>query len=92
MARVPPGSFIMGTSDGQIDFLAQRDELAKKWKEKIASLKPGEAVRLIIASGGTDREVTVQLGHRMERSYLMKAIANPTPLQSEILQGLMQQK
>jgi predicted metalloprotease with PDZ domain len=65
---------------------------ARRWKEKIASLKPGEAVRLTITSGGTDREVTIQLGYRMERSYHMSVIANPTPLQSKILQGLMQQK
>jgi predicted metalloprotease with PDZ domain len=64
---------------------------ARRWKEKIASLKPGEAVRLTVASGGTDREVTVQLGHKMERSYRMKVIANPTPLQSQILRGIVQQ-
>ena len=32
--HVPAGSFLMGTSDQQVDWLAQRDVLAREWKEK----------------------------------------------------------
>jgi predicted metalloprotease with PDZ domain len=65
---------------------------AKEWNEEIASRKPGDTVRLTITSGGTDREVTIRLGNKMDQSYKMKAFENPTPLQSRILQGLMQQE
>ncbi|MCP4424180.1 MAG: formylglycine-generating enzyme family protein [Chloroflexi bacterium] len=34
MALIPAGSFFMGISDRQIDWLARRDDAAKKWKEK----------------------------------------------------------
>ena len=32
--HVPAGSFLMGTSDQQVDRLARRDDLAKEWQEK----------------------------------------------------------
>jgi len=34
MVRVPAGSFLMGTSDRQVDWLAQNFDMAKKWKAK----------------------------------------------------------
>ena len=33
MVSVPAGSFLMGTSDQQIDWLAEREEMAAKWRE-----------------------------------------------------------
>jgi formylglycine-generating enzyme required for sulfatase activity len=34
MVYIPPGSFLMGTSNKQVGWLAQRLELAKKWRDK----------------------------------------------------------
>ncbi|MCJ7622287.1 MAG: formylglycine-generating enzyme family protein [Anaerolineaceae bacterium] len=34
LMHIPAGAFLMGTSDQQIEWLAQNIELAKKWKEK----------------------------------------------------------
>ena len=34
MVHIPAGSFLMGTSDQQVDWLAQRDDMAKKWRDK----------------------------------------------------------
>jgi formylglycine-generating enzyme required for sulfatase activity len=34
MIHIPAGPFVMGTSDEQIDRLAERDPLAKRWREK----------------------------------------------------------
>jgi predicted metalloprotease with PDZ domain len=65
---------------------------AKQWNQAFAALKPGDAIRLTIASGGADREITIPLGHKMEQSYRMKTIINPTPLQAKILQSLMRQE
>jgi predicted metalloprotease with PDZ domain len=64
----------------------------KQWKEAIAARKPGDAIRLTIASGGTDREVAIPLGHKMEQSYRMKTVVNPAPLQAQILQGITKQE
>lgn len=34
LVHIPAGSIVMGTSQVQIDRLAKRDKLAKKWKDK----------------------------------------------------------
>jgi formylglycine-generating enzyme required for sulfatase activity len=34
VVHIPAGSFLMGTSDQQVDWLARVDDVAKKWKEK----------------------------------------------------------
>jgi formylglycine-generating enzyme required for sulfatase activity len=34
MVHIPAGTFLMGTSDRQVDWLAERDQLARKWREK----------------------------------------------------------
>ncbi len=65
---------------------------ARQWNEAISARKPGDSIRLTIGSGGTDRELTIRLGNKIEQSYQMKTIANPTPAQAMILQGLMRQK
>jgi predicted metalloprotease with PDZ domain len=65
---------------------------AKQWDQAFTALKPGHTIRLIIASGGADREVTIPLGHKMAQSYRMKTTMNPAPLQAKILQGLMRQE
>ena len=65
---------------------------AKQWNQAFAALKPGDTIRLMIASGGADREITIPLGHKMAQSYRMKTIVNPAPLQAKILQGFMKQE
>jgi formylglycine-generating enzyme required for sulfatase activity len=34
MVHIPAGSFLMGTTNQQVDWLARRDDLAETWKEK----------------------------------------------------------
>ena len=34
MVHIPAGPFLMGTTDQQVDWLAQRDDMARKWKER----------------------------------------------------------
>jgi predicted metalloprotease with PDZ domain len=79
-------------AEGIIKLLDGTKVNAKQWNAAIADRKPGDTIRLTIASGGADREVAIPLGHRIERNYQMKAIANPTPLQAKIFQGLMRQE
>jgi hypothetical protein len=69
-----------------------RSDSGKQWSQAFEALKPGDAARLTIASGGTDREATIPLSHKIEQTYHMKAIGNPTPLQAKILQGFMKQE
>ncbi len=65
---------------------------AKNWNEEIASRKPGDTILLAITFDGADREVSIRLSNKMEQSYKVEALENPTPLQSQILQSFMQQE
>ncbi len=65
---------------------------AKQWNEAISARKPGDSIKVTIGSGGTDRELPIRLGNKIEQSYRIKAIANPTSSQAMILQGIMGQE
>jgi predicted metalloprotease with PDZ domain len=75
--------------------LAAKDEIktldgervdAKTWKEKMTSKKPGDKVRLFVSRDGKDRELDVTVGRKMERSFRIKPMQNPDPLQAAILE------
>lgn len=65
---------------------------AKQWNNAMAAHKPGDTIRVTIASGGVNREFAITLGHKMQRDYQMKRIVNPTPLEAAILRDLMRQE
>ena len=46
----------------------------------------------LLAPEGQIVKVTIHLGHKTERSYRMKAIANPTLLEAKMFQGLITQE
>lgn len=50
---------------------------------------PGERVRILIARDRRDREIEVVLGSRMERSFRIEPVEQPSPLQSAILKGVL---
>ena len=53
--------------------------------EILKEKKPGDKVRILLSRGGRIREVDVVLGNKMERSFRIKPLSNPSPLQSAIL-------
>jgi predicted metalloprotease with PDZ domain len=55
--------------------------------ELIARKKPGDRVRLTITRRGEVRDVDVVLAEKLEKSFTIKPVAAPTPLQSAILAG-----
>ena len=74
--------------------LAARDEVkaldgvpmnAKTLAETLATRKPGDTVTITIASGAGDRELSVTLGHKLNRSFRISRIANLDAMQSAIL-------
>ncbi len=76
--------------------LAAKDEIkaldgahvdAKTWKESIASKKLGDTVQLVVSRDGSERKLDVVVGHKMERSFRIKPMENPDPLQAEILKS-----
>ena len=76
--------------------LSARDEIialdavrvsARTMSEILRQKKPADKLRVLISRGDTVREVEVVLGKRQERSFSIKPLANPTPLQSEILRS-----
>jgi predicted metalloprotease with PDZ domain len=60
---------------------------ARTMDEILRQKKPADTIRVFISRGGTVRKVEVVLGKKQERSYSIKPLADPTPLQSEILKS-----
>jgi predicted metalloprotease with PDZ domain len=58
---------------------------ARAMSEILRQKKPADKIRVLISRGDVVREVEVFLGKSQERSYSIKPVANPTPLQSAIL-------
>jgi len=53
----------------------------------IVTRKPGDQIKVGIVRDGQARTIDVTLAHRMNESYHMTPIANPDPLQAEILKS-----
>ena len=73
--------------------LAAQDEIkaldgakvdAKTLNETLASKKPGDKVKLNVVRADKDLEVEVVLGNKTERSFRIKPVSNPDPLQKTI--------
>lgn len=58
---------------------------SQSFAETLKSKKPGEEVKILISHRDLTREVEVVIGTKMERSFQMTPMANPSPLQSAIL-------
>jgi predicted metalloprotease with PDZ domain len=81
-------------SPAQRGGLSARDEVlaldgiranARSIDQVLESKKPGDTVRILLARRGTIREVEVTLGKKTERSFQIKPVVDPTPLQSAVL-------
>ncbi|RPJ70508.1 MAG: M61 family peptidase [Acidobacteria bacterium] len=57
-------------------------------KSALAARKPGGLVRLVVRRAGAERTVDVTLDPRMERTWRLSPVPNPTPLQAAILESL----
>jgi len=55
---------------------------SRTFAELLNSKKPGDKVMVLISRRNTVREVEVVLGKKIERSFQIKPISNPNPLQS----------
>jgi predicted metalloprotease with PDZ domain len=55
--------------------------------ELLRQKKPADKVRVLASRGDVIREFEVAMGKSPERSFSIKPVANPTPLQSEILRS-----
>ncbi len=53
--------------------------------ETLAAKKPGDAVKVLFARNSAVREVTIVLGRKTRRSFEVKPLPDPTPLQAAIL-------
>jgi predicted metalloprotease with PDZ domain len=49
--------------------------------------KPGDKVMFTVLRSSKERKLEVTLGHKLERTFRIKSIANPNPLQAEILKS-----
>jgi predicted metalloprotease with PDZ domain len=58
---------------------------SRTFAELLNSKKPGDKVRVLLSRRNTVREVEVVLGKKIERSFQIKPLSNPNPLQLSIL-------
>ncbi len=57
--------------------------------EALRGRKPGDRIRILLARDNRTQDIEVVLGTKMERSFKIQPLENPTPLQSAILKDLM---
>jgi predicted metalloprotease with PDZ domain len=77
-----------GLSDGD-EILAIDGERVTNLNDTLRARKPGERIKVLVARDGRIREIGVELGSKMERSFKIEPAENPTPLQSAILKGIL---
>jgi predicted metalloprotease with PDZ domain len=63
----------------------------RTFADLLNSKNPGDKVKVLISRRKTVREVEVVLGKKIERSFQMKPLPNPSPLQSLILNDWLKQ-
>ena len=59
--------------------------------ELLNSRKPGDKVRVLVSRRNVIREIEVVMGKRTERSFRIKPLANPDPVQAAILQDWLKE-
>jgi predicted metalloprotease with PDZ domain len=57
--------------------------------ELLKARKPGDKIKLLIGHHGDIREVEAVLGSKMQRTFKIEPVDNPTPLQSAILKDVL---
>lgn len=60
---------------------------AKGLTDAVGAHKPGDKVMLTVLRSNKERKLDATLGHKFERTFRIKRIANPNPLQTEILKS-----
>jgi len=80
-----PASHAGLSEEDEIIALDDRRVNSEKMDEILNSKKPGDKVRVLISRRDMIYEVEVVLGNKTERTFNIKPISNPNPLQSEIL-------
>jgi len=97
----PVISSVEWDSPAQRGGLSARDEVlaldgirvhAPSIGQVLESKKPGDKVRVLLARRGMIREVEVTLGTKTERSFQIRPIADPTPLQSAVLEDWLREE
>lgn len=58
------------------------------FNQLISSKQPGDKIKLDLSRGDKNLEVEVILGHQLEKSFRLRTVSHPSPLQAEILKSL----
>jgi predicted metalloprotease with PDZ domain len=64
---------------------------ARTMDENLRQKKPADKIRVLISRGDRVREIEVILGKKQDRSFSIRPVANPTPLQSAILKDWLKE-
>jgi predicted metalloprotease with PDZ domain len=65
---------------------------AKSLEEALKSKKAADKIRVLLSRRGSVREIDVVLGRKIERSFKVKPVANPTAMQAAILDDWLKQQ
>ena len=91
VAAVEPDSpadragIIAGDEIKSIDGQQAKDVDFNQW---ISSRQPDQRLKLSLLRGEKNLEIELVLNHQLERSFRLKPVSNPTPLQAQILKSL----
>ena len=91
VAAVEPDSpaeragIIAGDELKAIDGQQAKDVDFNQW---ISSRQPDQRLKLSLLRGEKNLEIELVLNHQLERSFRLKPVSNPTPLQAQILKSL----
>ena len=58
---------------------------AGRFDARVAAARPGDRLLLRVARDGASHEVPLTIGRRVERSFRLRAVANPSPAQAAML-------
>ncbi|MHB8054642.1 MAG: M61 family metallopeptidase [Candidatus Aminicenantales bacterium] len=74
----------LGNGD-EIKSLNGEARTAAAFNAVIGSLKPGDKIKIEAVRDGAGRQIEIDLGHRPARTWMIRPVADPDPLQKAIL-------
>ena len=92
VSAMEPGSAVVAAKLAAQDVITAADGNpvdVKGLNEAIAAKKPGDTMELTISRDGSEQKINATLGHKLERSWVIKPMAAPDALQAAILKDWM---
>jgi len=79
-----PAAAVLAANDVLVEVDGARPD-ATRFDALVAARRPADRLRLTVERGGKSVALELTVGHAVERTFRMKSMARPSPLQSAIL-------